>query len=72
MTHEDTTALFLRTYANLPLNARNEIIVVVDDEPMTWRSAKVEIDNDTRKSQQILKQLIELDILKDEQEGATI
>lgn len=71
MTHEDTAALFQRIYADLPLNARNEIIVVVGDEPMTWRAAKVEIDNNTPKSQQILNQLTELDILQDEQEGAT-
>lgn len=66
MTHEDAAVLFQGVYANLPLNARNEIIVVIDDEPMTWRSAKVEIDNSTPKSEQILKQLTELDILQDE------
>ena len=34
---------FLKTYANLPQGSREEIIVVVHDEPYTWKSAKLEI-----------------------------
>lgn len=40
---------FLQIYANLPLGQRNEIIVVIDDEPLTWNVARIEIENDTKK-----------------------
>lgn len=55
---------FLQIYANLPLNQRSEIIVVVDDEPLTWNAAKIEIENDTRKGEEILGKLVKLGILK--------
>ncbi|MDO8611163.1 MAG: hypothetical protein Q7R95_11610 [bacterium] len=55
---------FLRIYANLPLNQRNEIVVVLDDEPMTWNAVRVEIENDTEKGKEILKKLIDLQIIK--------
>ena len=57
-------AKFLRIYANLPLNQRNEIVVVIDDEPMTWNAARVEIENDTKKGKEILQKLIDLQIIK--------
>lgn len=55
---------FLRVYANLPLNSRNEIVVVVDDEPLTWNAAKLEIENDTEKGEEILEKLVRLEIIK--------
>lgn len=55
---------FLQGYANLPLAQRKEIIVVVDDEPLTWNSARIEIENDTQKGKEILEKLAQLGILK--------
>lgn len=55
---------FLRIYANLPLNQRNEIVVVVDNEPLTWNAAKIEIENDTLKGKEILEKLVKMKILK--------
>ena len=55
---------FLQVYANLPLNQRSEIIVVIDDEPLTWNAAKIEIENDTQKGKEILEKLVKLRILK--------
>lgn len=55
---------FLQVYANLPLNQRQEIIVVIDDEPLTWNAAKIEIENDTQKGKEILEKLVKLGILK--------
>lgn len=55
---------FLRIYANLPLNQRNEIVVVVDDEPLTWNTARIEIENDTLKGKEILEKLVKMKILK--------
>jgi len=55
---------FLQIYANLPLAQRNEIIVVVDNEPLTWNAARIEIENDTQKGKEILEKLVQLGILK--------
>lgn len=57
-------AKFLQIYANLPLNQRSEIVVVVDDEPFTWNAAKIEIENNTDKGKEILEKLVELGIVK--------
>jgi len=55
---------FLQTYANLPLNQRNEIIIVIDDGPLTWNVAKIEVENDTLKGKEILEKLVKMRILK--------
>ena len=55
---------FQQIYANLPLNQRNEIVVVIDNEPLTWNAARIEIDNDTDKGKQILDLLVKLKIIK--------
>jgi hypothetical protein len=59
----DYKAKFLKIYANLPLSARNEIVVVIDNEPLTWNAARIEIDNDTEKGKRILAELQILGIL---------
>ena len=55
---------FLQIYANLPLAHRSEIIIVVDNEPLTWNVAKIEIENDTPKGKEILEKLVKMKILK--------
>ena len=60
---EKFRAKFNQTYANLPEGSRSEIIAVVNKEPYTWRSSKVEIDNNTEIGTQILNFLIESKIL---------
>jgi hypothetical protein len=55
---------FLKIYANLPLSQRTEIIVVIDGEPLTWNSARIEIENDTDKGIEILEKLTKMEILK--------
>jgi len=60
----DKKAKFLQIYANLPLNQRSEIVVVIDDEPLTWNAAQIEIENDTPKGKEILEKLIKMEILK--------
>jgi len=57
-------AKFLRIYANLPLSQRNEIVIVIDDEPMTWNAVRVEIENNTEKGKEILQKLVGLQIIK--------
>lgn len=55
---------FLKIYANLPLNQRNEIIVVIDDQPLTWNAARIEVENNTEKGKEILEKLVALGIIK--------
>lgn len=59
----DKKTQFLKVYANLPLGAREEIVVVVDGEPLTWHVAKLEVEQDTAKGKQVLETLTSLKIL---------
>ena len=54
---------FIKVYANLPVNIREEIIVTVDDHPYTWNSAYDEISNETELGKKILKKVIELGLI---------
>jgi hypothetical protein len=55
---------FLRAYANLPLNARKEIVVVLDPEgPLTWEAAYFEIKNNTLRGDVVLEKLVETKII---------
>ncbi len=55
---EDKKAKFLRVYANVPDNLREDIIVVIDEKTYTWNSAYFEIKNNTGLGQKLLKELI--------------
>jgi hypothetical protein len=55
---------FLHAYANLPFSARQEIIITINDQPLTWNAAKIEVENDTKTGKEILEKLILLGILK--------
>jgi len=54
---------FLKIYADVPLNMRKEIVLVIDKEPITWNVAYIEVSNNTEKSKKILKLLMELKII---------
>jgi hypothetical protein len=54
---------FIKVYSNLPINLRNEIILVVDDQPLTWNVAYLEIKNNTALGSTILQKLLELEII---------
>lgn len=55
---------FQKVYANLPLNLRNEIVLVLPDMgPITWNVAYVEINNTTDLGKSIIQKLIELKII---------
>ena len=59
----DKITQFLKIYANLPLGMRDEIVVVLGKEPLTWNAAKLEIEQNTPKGNEILKILTNLKIL---------
>lgn len=55
---------FFKVYSNLPINLRNEVILVLSDKgPITWNVAFIEINNETELGEIILKKLIELKII---------
>lgn len=54
MTREE----FLKTYADIPINLRKEIILVLENkEPITWNVAYLEISQNTKLGKEILRKL---------------
>lgn len=63
---ERKKAQFNKTYANIPLGLREEIVVVLENNiPLSWNAAKIEIDNDTDNTNEILDKLSRLGLLRD-------
>lgn len=55
---------FLKIYANLPINLRDEIILVLFNKgPITWNIAYLEVKQNTKLGEKILKKLDELGII---------
>ena len=54
---------FFKVYANIPINLRKEIILVIDEKPISWDVAYLEIKGNTVIGQKILKKLSELKII---------
>ena len=55
---------FLKVYANLPLNLRNEVVLVTAETgPVTWNVAFLEINNETKLGELVIDKLIELKII---------
>ena len=55
---------FFKVYANLPLNLREEIVLVLPLRgPITWNVAYLEIKGETEVGKNILKTLAELKII---------
>lgn len=51
---------FYKVYNNLPLGIRDETILVIKGEPVSWKIVKLEVDNDTPLSREMLEKLISL------------
>ncbi len=58
-----STSRFMRVYSNLPLKTRQEIVVVIDGEPVSWNVAYKEINHKTEKGKKIIEKLIKLGII---------
>lgn len=58
-------AKFLRVFAGVSINLRDEIIAIVDDESVNWSSAYVEVMGKTKKGDQIIRRMDELGLLGD-------
>ena len=59
---------FLKKYASIPLNLRDEIVAVVDDEPVSWAAAFVEVQGKTQKGDKILELMEGLRLLGEKNE----
>ncbi len=55
--------IFQGIYANLPLGVRGEIVAIVDNEPMTFRVIKLEVDGNTKVGHKALDFLRKLEII---------
>lgn len=54
---------FLQVYANLPVALRNQIIVIIDDVPLTWNAVYLELTTETELGKRAYEKLIEMEIL---------
>lgn len=56
---EDLRAKFLHSFAKVPEDLRDDIIIVIDEKPYTWTTAFIEIKNNKESdlSKKILKTL---------------
>ena len=54
---------FFKIYANLPLSLREEIVVVINNEPISWKVAKLYIDENTKLGDEILEKIDMLKII---------
>ncbi len=53
----DVKDKFYIVYNNLPLGVREEVVLVLNGEPISWKVAKLEADNNTNLSIEILEKL---------------
>ncbi len=60
---EELKAEFVKVFAAVPLPLRGEIVAVVDNEPVTWSAAYLEIEQNTQKAKRILNILKEIEVL---------
>ena len=59
----DRKTQFLNACANLPQGSRDEIVAVVNGEPYTWKSARLEVEQNTPIGKEIIELLVKLKIL---------
>lgn len=47
---------FLKTYANVPIGLRDDVIIVLEDSgPISWNAIYLEVKNNTELSKKILE-----------------
>jgi hypothetical protein len=54
---------FIKVYAELPPRLKEQIVVVIDDAPMTWNAAYRELRSESKLSKRILEKLIEMEVI---------
>ena len=51
---------FIKVYSNLPIDIRKEIILLIEEKPISWDVAYIEIEKETTLGKEILRKLLEL------------
>ena len=59
----DKKERFYKVYNSLPLKVREEVIVVVNNEPISWQLARLYIDEGTKLGEEILEKLDKFKII---------
>jgi hypothetical protein len=54
---------FLKVYANLPARLRDQIVIVIDDTPMTWNAVYLELRGESELGKRILDKLIKMEVI---------
>lgn len=54
---------FMQVYANLPPRLREQIIVVIDDIPMSWNAVYLELRNGTELGARIYNKLKDMEVI---------
>lgn len=54
---------FFKIFASIPLNLRDEIVAVIDDQPISWAATFIEVKGKTKKGNEILRLMEELKLL---------
>lgn len=54
---------FLNVYANIPDKIKGQIVVVIDNKPMTWNAVHLEITEQSELGKRILEKLEKMGII---------
>ena len=54
---------FLQAFSSIPIAVRKEIVATIEEGPVTWEVAYLEIKNNTEKGKEILKKMEETGLL---------
>jgi len=63
---DELESRFYKTFANLPLGVRDEIVLVMNNQPMTWNVIKLEVEIKSKLSKEALKLMDELKLLREQ------
>ena len=56
---------FLKAFSRVPLELRNEIVALLDNEAITWSVANIEVKGKSKKGDKILELMGNLKLLGD-------
>lgn len=54
---------FLNVYAGLPDRLKDQLVIVIDEKPMSWNAVYFELRSGTELAKRILDKLIEMEII---------
>lgn len=62
-TKDELRARFLKAYANLPEPEMEQVVIIIDDKPISWNKANKEVSDKTPLGDKILEKMKLLGIL---------